>query len=112
MAGIARDFSNVGRRGHSVSTGILRGSCDTRIRRPLWRNSSSAAAAPFLFATSTAQIRAVERADDRARDGRPPIAEMAAALRLSRNVSGNFLAALLERWRTDRDVAHPVETRR
>ena len=31
---------------------------------------------------------------------------------VSRDVSGNFLAALLEYWWTDRDVAHPVEARR
>src|SRR3954463_13515163 len=93
MAGIARDFSNMGRRGHSVSTGILRGGCDTRIRRPLWRNNSSAPDAFFLCATSGAQIRAVERADDRARDGRPPVTKVAAALSVSRNVSREVLCA-------------------
>ena len=43
---------------------------------------------------------------------RPPIAKLAVALRVSRNVSGNFLAALLEHWWTDRDVAHPIKARR
>ena len=33
---LARDFSSVGSRRHSVSARILRGSCDARIRRPLW----------------------------------------------------------------------------
>src|SRR4029077_7903623 len=111
-AGLARDFSSVGSGRDSISAGILRGSCDARIRRPLWRNNSSAAAASFLFTASIAQIRAVERADDWDRGCRTPIAKLAVALRVSRNVSGNFLAALLEHWWTDRDVAHPIEARR
>jgi hypothetical protein len=36
MACFARDFSSVGNWRHSVSAGILRGSCGARIRRPLW----------------------------------------------------------------------------
>ena len=36
VACLARDFSSVGSRRHSVSARILRGSCDARIRRPLW----------------------------------------------------------------------------
>src|SRR4029077_18723247 len=112
MAGLARDLSSVGRRGHSVLGRILRGSCDARIRRPLWGNNSSAAATPFLFTASIAQICAVERADDRDRGCRSPIAKLAVALRVSRNVSRDFLAALLERWWADRDVADPIKARR
>ena len=36
VACLARDFFSVGSRRHSVSARILRGSCDARIRRPLW----------------------------------------------------------------------------
>ena len=43
---------------------------------------------------------------------RSPIAKLAFALRVSRNVSGNFLAALLEHWWADRDVADPIKARR
>jgi 4-amino-4-deoxy-L-arabinose transferase-like glycosyltransferase len=66
----------------------------------------------FLFAASIAQIRAVERADDGDSGCRSPIAKLAFALRVSRNVSGNFLAALLERWWADCNVADPIKARR
>ena len=54
----------------------------------------------------------MERADDWDRGCRSPIAKLAFALRVSRNVSGNFLASLLERWWADRDVADPIKARR
>ena len=54
----------------------------------------------------------MERPDDRACDYRSSLPELAAALGFSRDVPGNFLAALLERWRPGRDVADTIKARR
>ena len=40
------------------------------------------------------------------------IAKLEIALCVSRNVAGNFLAALLEHWWADRDVADSIKARR
>src|SRR5436190_9685152 len=111
MDRITGNFSRLGSRRHLVSARLLPGSCDAGIRRPLWRNNSSAATALFLFPASVTQIRAVERAYDWDRGCRSPIGKLAGALRVSRNVSGNFLAALLEHWRADCDVADSIKAR-
>ena len=49
---------------------------------------------------------------DRNRGSRFPIAKLAVTHCVSRDVTGNFLAAWLEHWWPDRDVADPIKARR
>src|SRR6266446_998183 len=72
-----RHFSRLGTRRDQVSTWLLSRGCGARIHRALWRDNSSAAAAPFLFAAPLAQIRAVECVDDRGCTCRSSFAKLA-----------------------------------
>ena len=78
-----RHFSRLGSRRDPVSTWLLSRGCGARIHRALWRDNSSAAAAPFLFAAPLAQIRAVECVDDRGCTCRSSFAKLAVPLAFS-----------------------------
>src|SRR5207247_2513540 len=107
MGCFARDFFAVGNRRHSVYSRFFPRSCRARIRSAFCRDGPSSAAGLFLSAASVAQICALERADDRHRVCRSSFTGVAAALRISRNVARNFLAAFLECTRAGCTVACP-----
>src|SRR5438477_6699630 len=112
---VARNISNLGRRGLALGPALLRTGHRPRISRAFWRSWDARAPLAivlFLSAASVAQIFSVERSADWTCDCRSSRATLEPSRDLQRNVASNSLADLLEHRRADLDVVDSFKARR